>query len=180
MCIRSSTVATTLFSYFIATLLRVFLLERQFAKMFLTDSFMGGNYRTMDKPTSITSFSTKITAPMADNPVLRTLLFQRLDQFRNKKIVWLSGPPGSGKTTLASTYLFKHVSHHLWYQLNLGDVKIVTFFHYFRLAIQQAAQYRCQKPSVLAPESLPDLVTFIRSYAEPNHRPLSQGCDYGK
>ena len=71
---------------------------------------------------------TKITPPLASNPVPRPRLFRRLEQLLNVPVVWLTSPPGAGKTTLASTYLCTHAARHLWYQLDAGDANIATFF----------------------------------------------------
>jgi LuxR family maltose regulon positive regulatory protein len=108
----------------------------------------------------------KITVPRAHEPVLRPRLFQRLDQLRTSPILWLAGPPGAGKTTLASSYVSQHKGHHLWYQFDAGDADPATFFHYFRLALQQATPHKLLELPALTPEFLPGLATFVRRYAE--------------
>ncbi len=50
----------------------------------------------------------KITKPHLANVYHRTRLFKLLDSSRKKhSIIWLKGPPGSGKTTLAASYIEK-------------------------------------------------------------------------
>lgn len=120
----------------------------------------------MEKPKNRTPPLTKITAPRTNNPVLRQRLFQRLDHLRDISVVWIIGPPGSGKTTLASTYINQYVGHHLWYQLDAGDADIATFFHYFRLAVMEVMNSSCHNLPVFTPEYLPGLIMFVRRYAE--------------
>lgn len=120
----------------------------------------------MDKLTNRLSSLSKITPPRTNNPVPRPRLFQQLDALQNSAIVWLAGPPGAGKTTLASTYLAQCGCQILWYQMDAGDANLATFFHYFRLAVQQAAPRSRRKLPALTPEYLPDLAAFTRRYAE--------------
>lgn len=113
-----------------------------------------------------TLFSTKFVSPRAHNPVLRPRLFQRLDRLRHSPILWLVGPPGSGKTTLASTYLSEKSLSHLWYQIDAGDSDVASFFLHLKQALQQAAPRSRQTLPLLTPEYLPGLPAFVRLYAE--------------
>jgi len=45
----------------------------------------------------------KITRPVIKGIVLRKRLFQLIDDYKKKPVIWTSGPPGCGKTT--------HVGH---------------------------------------------------------------------
>ncbi|MGZ8212933.1 MAG: BTAD domain-containing putative transcriptional regulator [Methylosarcina sp.] len=111
-------------------------------------------------------FLSKITSPRTNNPVYRERLFQRLDQLRETPLIWVTGSPGSGKTTLASTYISQRNINHAWHQLDIGDINIATFFHYFRLCVQQLTQLDIKKIPAFTPEYLPNLVIFIRRYIE--------------
>ena len=54
-------------------------------------------------------------------------------------MIWISGPPSAGKTTLVSSYLAERGTPHLWYQLDPGDGDLGTFFHYLGVAVRSAA-----------------------------------------
>jgi ATP/maltotriose-dependent transcriptional regulator MalT len=111
-------------------------------------------------------FSAKLVSPRIHNPVLRPRLFQRLDRLRQSAILWLVGPPGAGKTTLASTYLSEKSLSHLWYQLDAGDADAASFFLHLKQAVQHAAPRSRQALPLLTPEYVPGLAAFVRLYAE--------------
>ena len=93
-------------------------------------------------------------------------LFELLDTGQQQRIVWIAGPPGAGKTTLASSYIAARSIKALWYQLDESDGDIASFFHYLALALKAASpRYRKPLPS-LTPEYLPGLLTFTRRFFE--------------
>jgi hypothetical protein len=58
----------------------------------------------------------------------RERLFALLDGASGKAI-WIGGPPGSGKTTLVSSWLEARRMRHLWYRVRPGDADLASLFY---------------------------------------------------
>ena len=108
----------------------------------------------------------KITRPVPTGVIQRDPLFRRLDQARNHPVIWISGPAGSGKTTLASSYLEARALPCLWYQVDSGDADLATFFYYLGLAGKKAAPRRRRPLPALTPEYLLGIPEFSRDFFE--------------
>ena len=106
----------------------------------------------------------KLTRPRLYASVKRARLFKLLDRRERTPIVWVSGPPGSGKTTLVASYMETRNARTYWFQVDEGDRDPATFFHYLgALAKQSKSRKRTPLP-VLSADYLPDLAGFTRRY----------------
>src|SRR3990172_8670359 len=108
----------------------------------------------------------KITRPKITGVYERKRLFKLLDQRLEKPVVWISGPAGSGKTTLAASYLDNRKLSCLWYQVDEGDADIATFFYYLGLAAKKAAPRVKHPLPLLTPEYIGGVPVFSRRYFE--------------
>jgi LuxR family maltose regulon positive regulatory protein len=96
----------------------------------------------------------KITLPRISAFLPRERLFRALDEKRKRPLVWISGPAGSGKTTLVASYLQARELPCIWYRMDEGDGDFATFFYYMGLAGKKAAP-RIRNPlPLLTPEYL--------------------------
>jgi ATP/maltotriose-dependent transcriptional regulator MalT len=78
----------------------------------------------------------KLTRPATAATYSRTRLFEELDKADAAPVVWVVGPPGSGKTTLIADYTATRRLQSLWYQVDRGDADIASFFFYLAQAVQ--------------------------------------------
>jgi len=108
----------------------------------------------------------KITRPSAKGIFPRKRLFRILDTCRKYPVTWVSGPAGSGKTTLVSSYLDANKLPCLWYQVDERDSDIATFFYYMGLAGRKAAPRKKKPLPLLTPEYLQGISKFTLRYFE--------------
>jgi len=81
----------------------------------------------------------KIARPRNRGVLSRTGLFRKLAAAAEAPGVWVCGPPGSGKTTLVSSYLQHKNSSTIWYQVDDSDSDVATLFWYLRMAARKDA-----------------------------------------
>lgn len=108
----------------------------------------------------------KITRPNFTGIFPRKRLFRLVDSFRKYPVIWITGPAGSGKTTLISSYLDAYKLSCLWYQVDERDSDIATFFSYMGVAAKQAAPRKRKPLPLLTPEYLQGISTFTLRYFE--------------
>lgn len=96
--------------------------------------------------------------------VYRERLFTLLDQGGEKPLFWISGPGGSGKTTLVSSYLETRGVPALWYQVDPSDADPASFFYYMAAAFKKTVPLSQVALPLLTPEYLPGIGTFTRHY----------------
>jgi len=107
----------------------------------------------------------KIARPRVAGVFPRTRLFNLLDRYLNSSAVWISASAGSGKTTLAASYIKERDIPSIWYQMDEGDADIATFFYYLGCAASKEAPRRRPLP-LLTPEYLQGIGTFTARYFE--------------
>jgi two-component SAPR family response regulator len=108
----------------------------------------------------------KITRPRLSDVLQRPRMFRLLDRCRKAPVTWVSGPAGSGKTTLIANYLDVRKTPCLWYHLDEGDTDIASFFYYLGLAAKKAAPRNKRPLPLLTPEYLMGVPVFTRKFFE--------------
>lgn len=106
----------------------------------------------------------KVTRPVLRGSLPRDRLYRVLDETRDRPVVWVSGPPGCGKTTLISGYIESHRLPCLWYHVDEGDADIASFFRYMRLAAGQFAPGKRNPLPSPGPASAARASPFVRRY----------------
>jgi len=82
----------------------------------------------------------KLARPRNRRIYPRTSLFAKLDRAATAPGIWICGPPGSGKTTLISSYLQARNRTCLWYQVDSRDSDIANFFWYLKIAAKRVSR----------------------------------------
>ena len=106
----------------------------------------------------------KLTRPRLYDALPRPRLLALLDEAAQRPIVWISAPPGSGKTTLVASYVEARDRPCLWYHVDAGDADPPTFLHYMRIAVQQLAGRRAASLPAFTSEPQQDLGRFLRGF----------------
>ncbi|MGE5247419.1 MAG: BTAD domain-containing putative transcriptional regulator [Verrucomicrobiota bacterium] len=109
-------------------------------------------------------YKAKISQPVPRGSLPRERLFRLLDGGSDLPVAWVSGPPGSGKTTLVSGYLEARKLPSLWYRFDKGDADSATFFHYLGVAMLEGHPRKRKPLPRPAPSDLSNIVPFARRY----------------
>jgi len=116
----------------------------------------------------------KTTRPSLAGIIPRDRLFRLLDKARGGSIIWVTGPPGCGKTTAAASYLEHAKLPSVWYQLDESDADVASFFYYLDLATARHARRKPARLPQLAPEYHAGLPTFARRYFQALYQRLGE------
>jgi len=108
----------------------------------------------------------KVTRPLLARYHSRLRVFDLMDRCWEYPVIWVTGPAGSGKTTLVASYLKERRIRSVWYQVDESDADPATFFYYMRHAAKIIAPRRRACLPLLKPEYQMVLPHFSLRYFE--------------
>jgi LuxR family maltose regulon positive regulatory protein len=106
----------------------------------------------------------KISVPRFNGILQRPRLFKLLDEMSGTNGIWVSGPPGAGKTSLVGSYLEASGNSVLWYHLDRSDSDLSSFFAYFGEALMQTCKTGIDSLPKFTTEQTLDLPLFCSRY----------------
>lgn len=116
----------------------------------------------------------KTSLPRLPAVINRDRLFGRLDECLRRPATWISAPGGSGKTTLALSYLGARDQRGLWYQFDARDTDIATFYHVLGEAVREAKLGAYEHLPHLTRECLTAIDTFSHRFFDTMHADPAQ------
>jgi LuxR family transcriptional regulator, maltose regulon positive regulatory protein len=117
----------------------------------------------------------KLTRPATESAFERVRLFEELDKPHAAPVLWLNGPPGSGKTTLVGDYTTRRGLDALWYQVDRGDSDVASFFFYLNQAVGARSNGADPLPQFES-AYLGNVEAFARSYFRELYGRLATPC----
>ncbi len=129
----------------------------------------------MPRDTGSPRMIAKLSPPVADNVLLRRRLFRDLDRARRRLLTWIVGPAGSGKTTLAVSYLHTRRLPTLWYRIDAGDADLASFVYHLGLAARRLISRKTVTFPLLTPEYQGSIGVFARRFVETLSEALPRG-----
>lgn len=106
----------------------------------------------------------KIDPPRLSNVYPRKRLFALFEGYADRRVIWVSAPPGYGKTVAVASWLESRRGAVIWYQCDEGDADIASFFYFLSLAHTNHSSVKGGPLPSLSPELYGALPTFVRNY----------------
>jgi LuxR family maltose regulon positive regulatory protein len=114
----------------------------------------------------------KVTRPRPAVSDPRTDQYNLLDELRSKQLVVISGPHGTGKSTLVASYIESRNLPNIWCRIDKGDNDPATFFNYLAVALRDAKPRNKIVMPQLTPALAQDIPAFAKQYFREFYRHL--------
>jgi DNA-binding SARP family transcriptional activator len=106
----------------------------------------------------------KLTRPKLHGVVRRERVCSHLSDACTRPLVWVSGPPGAGKTVAVASFLESSAIRSIWFQIDSGDNDLSSFFYYLSLGAEPFRSKRMAPLPLLTPEYLADVPGYVRHF----------------
>ncbi|HSL60288.1 MAG TPA: BTAD domain-containing putative transcriptional regulator [Desulfotignum sp.] len=106
----------------------------------------------------------KLTRPGLQKTYLRPRLFNILSKVHSQSALWISGPAGSGKTTLVNSFLDTEGIDCIWYGVDQTDLDIASFFYYMGKAWEASFPEASASLPLLTQEFLREISIFTKRF----------------
>lgn len=119
--------------------------------------------------------STKLAPPNVEDAMARPRLFDLLDRSRNRPVIWVGAPAGSGKSTLVASYARARNLRCLWYGVDSRDADPGALFYYLGQGAEVHAAARTTPLPVLTMDHPAGTRGFARRFFEALFRRVEAG-----
>ena len=109
-------------------------------------------------------YPTKIIPPHYEHVFFRDQLVESIEQKKSFPLIWVNGPPGSGKTVFVTSLLEKQQTNFLWYRMDSGEKNITEIFYFLTLAAQKNNPRKRLNLPVFTVEYADNIETFAGVY----------------
>ena len=106
----------------------------------------------------------KLTRPGLQKTYPRLRLFNILSKLHSQCALWISGPAGSGKTTLVNSFLDTEGIDCIWYGVDQTDSDIASFFYYMGKAWEETFPEASASLPLLTQEFLSEISIFTKRF----------------
>ena len=106
----------------------------------------------------------KISRPKISGMHPRPRLNKLLGECSAHQGIWVSSPPGAGKTALICNYLESKKEQIVWLKVDEGDSELATFFYYLGEAVKKSTPTIKDKIPVFTPDFRKGLTVFTRNF----------------
>ena len=119
--------------------------------------------------------TTKLSPPNVEDALPRARLYDVLDRGRERPVLWIGAPAGSGKSTLVASYAKARGVRCMWYGVDARDADPGALFYYLGRCAELHAQSPAPPLPVLSSDHPAGTLGFARHFFEDLFQRLGTG-----